>query len=271
MEKQIARWAESSSRCADYFKNARISVHASSEFEIRIEQMSILWLRFTRMSPDVLGDSLEELRIGSVVCMDILLGAVNGIRENFEEALRDAKQTAGSRVYDITDDLGNEPQRLVIKMRSMATVRESQFSTDISQTGGIPFTLSTNQCLTRLIDNLSRLMTDKEQSLFDVLPAARETMKKLCMSDVSQIESEGPAGMESVRKLVMGCDLDPILQQALAPQPTSNNLYLRNSTESGGNMRNGSVGIASKNNRYIGNISKGANSVLNNGDTINGT
>ena len=232
--------------------------------------MCILRLRLTRMSPEILGVSSEEHGTGSVVGMDILLEAVIGIRDIFENASRHAKQTPDSRVYDITDDLANEPQRLVIKMRNMANIRESQFSTITSQVGGIHWTIPTTQSHTTLIKDLSRLMTYKERSLFDVLPAARTTMEKRCMTDVSQIQSECPQSMESVRKLVMGCDLDPLLQQALVPQITSNNLYQGNLTESGGGMRNGNIGMASRDNRYIDNTSKGAYSLLVNGDSMNG-
>ena len=220
------------------------------------------------MSPEVLGKSSEELGTGSVVGMNILLGAVRSIRDIFEEASQNAEQTTSGRVYDITDSLDSDPQRLVIKMRNMANVRKPQLSTDSSQMGGIPWTLSSNQRLSSLIQDLSHLMTNNEKSLFDVLPTARKSMRDLCMKDVSQIQSGAPQDMESVRKLVMGCDLDPLLRQALESRVTSNNVYENNLAESGGRMRNGNIGIASRDNRYIGNTSRGANSDLVNGDTI---
>ena len=273
MEQQIGpvttdSWAKIIGICADYFKNARISVDASSQFEEHIKKMCILWLRMTRMNPEVIGGPSRALGKGSVFGMDILLGAVKGIRDVFVEASPDAERTASSRVYDITDNLDSDAHGLVIKMWNMADARRPQFSADSSQTGGIPWTLPTNQRLTSLIENLSHLMTNKEEKLFDLLPAARKNMEKLCMADVSQIQSGAPQGMESVRKLVTNYDLDPLLRHALATQFSSNNVYENNLAESGGRMRNGNIGSASKDNRYIGNTSRGANSDLVNGDTI---
>ena len=273
MEKKIDpvttdSWAQVFGICADYFKNARISVNASSQFESDIQQICILWLRMTRLSPEVLGNSSKELGTVSVVGMDILLGAVKSIRNIFEEASQDAEQSASGRVYDITDNLDSDPQRLVIKMRNMANLRRRQFSAENSQMGGVPWTLSSNQRLNSLIEDLSHLMTNNEKRLFAVLPAARENMEMMCMTDVSQMKSGVPQDMESVRKLVMGCDLDPLLRKALEQQVTSNNIYENNLAESGGRMRNGNIGSASRDNRYIGNTSRGANSDLVNGDTI---
>ena len=273
MEKQIGpvtteSWAEISGICADYFRNARISVNASSNFERDIQQMYILWLRSSRMSPDILGNSSKEPGTGPILGLDILLSAVQGIRDIFEKASQDAEPTADIRVYEITDNLEIDAQSLVIKMRKMANVRKPQFPADSSQVGGVPWTLATNQRLTSLIGDLSHVMNKNEQKLFGVLPAARKNMEKLCTTDVSQIKSGGPQGMESVRKLVMDYDLDPLLRQALAPQVSSNNVYENNLAESGGRMRNGNIGSTSKNNRYVGNTSRGAKSDLVNGDTI---
>ena len=273
MERQIGpvttdSWANVFGICADYFRNARISANATSQFEIKIKQICILWLRMTRMSPQVLGGSSEELGTGSVVGMDILLGAVKSIRDIFEEASQNAEQTASGPVYDITDNLDSDPQLLVMKMRNMANVRNPQLSADSSQMGGVPWTLSSNQRLSNLIQDLSHLMTNYEKNLFAVLPATREIVENLCRKDVSQIQSGAPQGMESIRKLVMGCDLDPLLRQALPPHVTANNVYENNLAESGGRMRNGNIGSVSRDNRYIGNTSRGANSDLVNGDTI---
>ena len=260
--------AESFVICADYFRNARISVNASSQFERDIQQMCILWLRFTRMSPEILGISLKEPGKGPVFGMDILLGAVKSIRDIFEKASRDAEQTPCNLVYEITDNLEISAQCLVLKMRNMAMSRKSQFPADSSQMGGHPWTLSTEQGLTSLIGNLSHVMTSNERNVWNKLPTARKDMEKLCKADLSQIQSGVPKGMESVRKLVMDYDLDPLLRQALPTQVSSNNVYRNNTVESGGRMRNGNIGSASRDNRYIGNTSRGANSDLVNGDTI---
>ncbi|KAK3176248.1 hypothetical protein OEA41_007571 [Lepraria neglecta] len=115
--------------CVYYFKNVKIGMQASSDFQTTVVEIGVLQRRFTRWGQAVNVNVPEKPREESDE--KLLAGLKNQIRDIFARAENVSQQTANGdeiAVYDITDDLELRPRNLVTKLRDIAKSRESKTS-----------------------------------------------------------------------------------------------------------------------------------------------